>query len=542
MNERSINALTDVPFIPTAEGLKTVRTTLLEMHKPGFEISKNLAGYEYSTTHRFLASTVAVVIQELNIATSPRKIKKLLEKGLPEDAVDAALERLAQGSDVFDPFFPFMQQPVLNAVNPNNKDTYVGPGIHPVKKLSPSMPPAEAEDFWQLLAASDGELDLPSALQALTTFRFFSVAGNNSYDGRKCLNGSPSMRFPGKGYTATEIIWEGSSLLHSILLMIPTRWITGHALPAWADPKCEISRENGLPHPLWTSSWSSNAPATAWKDGKMVGVKTGGIPENWYVPEMGKGDDRKRWWDSRNRTDPYYLYQKLNSSDEKSELALQRLDLGTDGTALAVEWAAKSKTKALLKWQYPRLAYPDLDCHLLFVRHRVEGTASSPNIRESEIFTPDRERWSFDVDEAILDQITLRAGLIQRIHYITVSPFRARPKNSTNGDQSPVIDFLRSARPDASAAFWRHIDSAFVQMLREVRTMEEKNSARDSISPELRNNLVQASDAAFREVTEPCYYKAPALISYVRNVTHATVKAAINKTFPLPPNTEKEHK
>lgn len=540
MNERSINALTDVPFIPTTEGLKTVRTTLLEMHKPGFQISKNLAGYEYSTTHRFLASTVAVVIQELNIATSPRKIKKLLEKGLPEDAVDAALERLAQGSDVFDPFFPFMQQPALNIKDPKNKTTYVGPGIQPVKKLSPSMPPDEAEDFWHLLAAGNTELDLTAALQQLVGYQYLSLAGNNSYDGRKCQNGAPSMRFVGENRTATEIIWESTSLLASILLMIPLSWAVGQGLPAWADRKCEHSRGENGPHPLWRSTWSSNAPAVAWKDDVMVGVRTGGIPENWYLPEMGETkESRKKWWDTRNESDPYYLYRSRAQKDGTQELVLQRLDLGTDATALAVEWAAKNKTKALLAWQTPRLGEHTLDDRLLFVRHRVEGTASSANIRASEIFAPSREKWSYDLEENVLNQIALRAELIQKIHNIVISPFRTRDNSASGGRAPLVIDFLKTIRPDASTAFWRHINAVFTEMLREVRSDFANGKQLTSISPELRENLIRAADGALEEVVEPYYYKDPALISYVQNGIRTWVRQTINKAFPKP-NTEKE--
>lgn len=541
MNSCSINALTDVSFIPTTEGLKTVRATLLEMHKPGFQISHDIPGFNYSSIHRFLSSNVAVVIQILGISKNPRKVEKLLTSGLPEKVVDTAIERLTPGSMVFDPLSPFMQQPALNLDNPKDDDTYVGRAKHPVKKLLPSMPPDRAEDFWYLFATKEEALDLPTALLTLTMYHFWSLVSNNSYDGRKCVNGSPGMRFVGNGNTATEIVWEGKSLLQSILLMMPTCWAKGHALPAWADRKCKKSQENGSPHPLWTSTWSSNAPAAAWKNETLIGVRTGGIPESWYIPEMGLGDDRKRWRINRDKSDPYYLYRNRDGKNGQSELKLQRLDLGTDATALAVEWAAESNTKALLNWQYPRLINPDLDCHLVFVRHRVEGTSTSPNIRESEIFTPDPKRWSFDVDESILDQITLRAELIKSIHDLTVYPFRPGSKEKKTKDNSKyAIDFLKTLKTDASATFWRQIDSVFVEMLREVRTKSGEEDARQSISPEVRKNLLKASDDAFKEVTEPYYYKNPALISYVRNITRARTRSTINKAFPKSSRTKKE--
>ena len=542
MNTRSINALTEVPFFPTTIGPTTVRDVLVQSHDPAIAIRKDMPAYEFTSLTRFLASIVAVVIQNLGISGKQRKLAKLAHNGLGEEEVDRVIDQLAFATDIYDAEIPFMQQPALNLTNPKDKATFVGKGVQPVKKLLPSMPPDEAEDFWHLLTADDEVLPLDAALPRLITFHYFSMAGNNAYAGQKCQYGAPSARFVGKDKTATEILWEGESLLKSLLYMIPENWAEGHGLPAWADRRCEQSRQGAEIHPLWAATWSSNAATVAWENDIMIGVRTGGIPERWYLPEMGTSkEERKRWWDTRNVADSFYFYMD-NPDKGDAEPKLQRVDLGRDTTALAVDWAANKKTQHLRNPHIPRLIKPDQSATIIFAQHRVEGTSTSANIRSSQISTPSRDLWSFDADPKILDSIALRADLVQRIHSIVCGPFRRVNKNDPPQIKREVLDFLRDARPDASAAFWRHADSVFAQMLKEVRMKTAANEPTDFISAALRKSLIEAADQAFDEVVSPYYSRKPAQISYTRSRVHAHVVRAINNEVPVPVSIEDKDK
>ena len=540
MNTRSINCLVEVPFIPTSNGLMTVREVLIQSHDPRLKISKEMPGFMYTSLIRFLASIVAVVVQQIGIAENKRRLKKLASAGFSPEEVDQALSKLRHASDLYDEKIPFMQQPALPISDPKHTD-YLGKGKKPVKKLIPSMPSNEAEVYWNLHTAQEQELPLETALLHLITFHFGSMVGNNKYFGRKCLTGAPAYRSGEIPGTRTEILWEGESILKSLFYMIPEDWAEGTGLPAWADRLCERSRQGQDIHPLWAATWSSNAAATAWENTTMIGVQTGGVPNEWYIPEMGSSPkDRDRWTDARDERDSFYLYLIKQSKKGGGKLTLQHVDLGKDSTALAVEWAAKRKTLPLRNPPHPRLLKPAAEANVLFVQHRIEGSATSPIIRFSEIAIPSTKRWSFDADPEIVDSIAMRAALVQEIHGYVCAPFRAAKKKEPPQTKRELLDFLRNIRPDVSAAFWRKADFVFTQMLREVRRNAEIKQPQDSISTVIRESLIAAADDAFDEAVAPFYDQKPAQISYTRSRIHGRVVAALNATFPASVSDERK--
>lgn len=222
----NINCLTDVEFLPTSHGRLNVRDALLRAHKHDFDITSSQPGFHFSSQVRLLAGIAAVVLRH-----EVKTPAELLNLGLSEAAVDKALEELSAGAYLHDSQFPFMQRPAVNTSNPKDKATYVGPGTHPVKKLSPAMPPNESEDFANLLTASQERLSLEDAVMWLVTYHHLSVAGNNAYCGDKCVSGSPAMRFVGTENSATEVLWHGQSLLETLLMAIPQSWVKGTGLP-----------------------------------------------------------------------------------------------------------------------------------------------------------------------------------------------------------------------------------------------------------------------------------------------------------------------
>ncbi|HAT1548809.1 CRISPR-associated protein [Corynebacterium striatum] len=499
----NINCLTDVEFLPTSHGRLNVRDALLRAHKHDFDIISSQPGFHFSSQVRLLAGIAAVVLRH-----EVKTPAELLNLGLSEAAVDKALEELSAGAYLHDSQFPFMQRPAVNTSNPKDKATYVGPGTHPVKKLSPAMPPNESEDFANLLTASQERLSLEDAVMWLVTYHHLSVAGNNAYCGDKCVSGSPAMRFVGTENSATEVLWHGQSLLETLLMAIPQSWVKGTGLPAWADRTCAYSRHDGIVHPLWSATWTSNSPATAWEASELVGVRTGGVPPEWFLTEMGSKDQQKDWWTLRNQKDPFYLY--INNG---KELKLQRLDLGKDATALAINWAAQNKTAEFEKASSSHVLPPTAEARLVFIRHRMEGTASSPNIRASEVFFPRDEEWAHDTNPGVQADIRLGANCIDKLHSTVIRPFRRENANERAGGKVPlVLDFLESSRGDVSEAFWRNMSHNFSLLLKECRSAKSEFIA----SPELRTGLHTASMAAFDSVTQPYFGQEPARIAHVR--------------------------
>ena len=516
-----IDRALDIEFLLTTEGRKNVRDTLANAHVPGFHLSPLVPGYTYTAPMRLLTAITALVLR-CGGFSNRRAASKLLATGLPLQAINDALEMVEPGTFLHDERYPFMQRPAVNTTNPKESSTFVGPGSQPVKKLSPSMPHDNAEDFWNLLTTPTDRLPLDDAVLQLVVYHHMSMAGNNAYCGDKCVSGSPAMRFVGAGNSATEVLWHGESLLTTLLCMIPVAWVEGNGLPAWADRTCAVSRNtDGTPHALWMATWSSNCPAVVWNGTDMVGVRTGGIPSEWYIPEMGDKEQVKEWWTARNMADPFYLYV-----DNGKELKLQRLDMGKDATALATNWAAENKTEAYKQWCAPRMIPPGEDMRLLFARHRMEGTASSPNIRASEVFLPSFENWAHDIHDEVQLRISAGATCIERLHRTVIEPFRRENAHDRSGGRVPlVLDFLHDSRESISDAFWRHMSLSFSILLKECR----EKSASFIPSPDLIRSMEQAALEAFDEVTTPFFGQEPARISHVRAGLNRQVRKIVRE-------------
>lgn len=449
-----MNVLTDVPFVRSTDGDLTVRETLRRAADIDFVRTEGPA-YEVSATLRILEHVFA-------LATRHGSRKDLLEKRpLSERAIDDAISDIGSAADLFDPIMPFLQRPNLPLRKSKDPARVITPGNQPVKKLSPSMPPEQAEDFWTFGSHQPSSLETADAVRALVVFYFYSPAGNNAYDGDKCAMGAPGLRFPGKDNSATEVFWRGPNLLATLAENVPRAWVTGGGLPAWADRTCEKSLlTGGAAHPLWRASWTSNAPACLWNDGRLVAVRIGGVPSDWLLPEMGKSKaDHKGWWDGRNVEDPHYLYLP----NKQNELKARRLDLGRDVTNLAAEWIAGGNGQALRDAASGHLVAPEAEDRIVFFRHLVGGTASSPVIRASEAFTGDSQTWAPDEDAA--EVLRDWANTILELQRAVAGPFRrmnSTDKRSLQSGHPPaVFDTLETRHNDAVAYFWREVTDVF---------------------------------------------------------------------------------
>lgn len=441
----SDNVLTEVAWIPTAQGLATPQEVLLGKRPGGADpwVTEDLlvgSGYQTGSVLRFLVSVMAVAQRYWN--------------GRPEvvdpNAINRAIEELSEYAHLQDPEKPFMQRLTVEKAE-----------VKEVKKLDPSITSDQAEAFWNFSMEKPKEINFSQAALALVQFHYYSPVGNSLYDGKKPKNGSPGFRFPGKNNTATEVFWRGENLHETLIMNLPKNWISGNSLPAWADRTAEKSDRT---HPLWRATWSSNVAACYWsEEGMLTGVGIGGVPEEWYpYPKTKKKYDPKEWWDLRNIEDPFYLYKE-------GEKTPQRLDIGKDATELAVTWNAEGNAARMRRNGTNRLLPAGDDSSVFFLRHLIGGTGSSPVIRASEIFSPYDAIWNPPEQNIMTLQTT--AETIQEFNRLARAPF-------TNFKEYPdiYIKDLRSRQREASTTFWRLISPSFgtyVKKLQEDITLED---------------------------------------------------------------------
>lgn len=418
----------------------TVQDVLLGAHNiAGFDPELN--GIEAGAQFRFLAAVAALVVRRQG---GPLKT-------FAADAVLAVVDDLEPACHLFDAERPFLQA------------AHDGKGLTPgqknaVKRLYPWMPADRAEGFWTRRAVAK-EFPTADAALALAVHHHYSFGGNNRIEGRSCVNGSPGIRYPGLGYTATELLWRGTSLLETLMMNLPKAWVDGTGLPAWADPTCAVSQ--GVPgepeHPLWRATWGSNTAQCLWSDGALVAVSTGG--SRFLPPTMRAGKEgAKEWWDLRNTEDPFYLYADVETKNAAGVVTAvqrkaQRLDFGHQETDLVVEWNAKGLSSAVRGRSQGTVKSPSRSANLMFLRHLVEGTATCPIVRRTEVLISSPKKWIIADDRA--RAVSQAAGLVKAVCAEVTKPFTLKGR----------LTALRDRRGDAETAFWRNVTAPFEEFI-----------------------------------------------------------------------------
>jgi hypothetical protein len=431
-------------------------------------LDPSLNGIEAGAHYRFLAAVAAICWRHQRYA-----------RGFEADAVDAAIANLSSHTDVFSKDAPFLQAArVASPISVGNSA--------PVKKLYPWMPADRAENFWTASTVPK-VFPLPQAVLALVIHHYYSMGGNNRINGLLCANGSPGIRYPGIGYTATELLWQGKTLLDTLRMNTPKAWVEGIGLPAWADPKCE--RSQGAPgqpeHPLWRATWGSNTVQTLWDECALVAVSTGGSPNR--PPTMGADKvAAKAWWDQRNTEDSFYLYADIETRNAagfatSTQRKAQRLDLGHQETDLAVEWNSKGLSSVVRSRSKGSVAAPGRDDRLMFLRHLVEGSANSPVVRRTEVLITSPKKWVIDEDRA--DAVSDAAATVKAVCAEVTKPFTMKGR----------LTALRDRRVDVETAFWQKVSAPFEDFI--------INGDGDRIDPAVWPLIHTAALAAFDEVT-----------------------------------------
>lgn len=464
-----------IPWIRTSAGPKTVRDALLTAHETD-GLDAKLNGIQTGAHMRYMTAVAALVIRFQGRPGS----------SFHASAVDEAMALLTPSSNVVDPVRPFLQIPAGDDGPKTGKD--------PVKKLLPWMPADRAEDFWSD-STLPKELSPADAVLALVVHHHYSFGGNNTIAGRACVNGSPGIRYPGKGYTATEVLWHGTSLFETILLNTPRSWADGAGLPAWADPACKVSGMGaGKPeHALWRSTWGSNTALCRWEASGLTAVSTGGSPS--LPPTMGAGKEAaKAWWDARNTDDAFYLYVDIAEKNAKgvvlsSERRAQRLDFGHSTTDLAVEWNSKNLSSAVRSRSKGTVITPEDENQIMFLRHLVEGSASSPVVRRTEVLLSSPKKWIIDEDRAYA--VADASVLVKAACAEVCKPFTDPNRASNRMDH--LLRTLKHRRADVEIAFWQKVAKPFEQFI--------INGSGDFVDPAVWPEVRAAALAAFDEVT-----------------------------------------
>ncbi|MBE4719508.1 type I-E CRISPR-associated protein Cse1/CasA [Pseudarthrobacter sp. AB1] len=460
-------ALSGIPWIRTTDGPLTVREVLTDAHRiQGIDTTLN--GIQVGAQLRFLTAVAALIIRRSSSTGS-----------FSTEGIDAVLGELAPRTSIFDPERPFLQVPAgTEPVAAGDKT--------PVKKLYPWMPADRAEAFWSANTVPK-TLDPADAVLALAVHYHYSFGGNNSIGGRSCVNGSPGIRYPGVGFTATEVLWQGKNLFETILMNTPTAWVSGEGLPVWADPSAARSMaQNGqVEHPLWRATWGSNTAQCLWVDGTLTAVSTGGSPH--LPPTAGAGKDgAKAWWDQRNTEDSFYLYvdvEKTNAAGVVTDIQrkMQRLDLGRYETDLAVEWNAKGLSQAVRSRSKATVLPPGRESQLIFLRHLVEGSASSPVVRRTEVLVSSPKKWM--VAEERAHAVADAALMIRAACAAVTAPFTMKGR----------LTALRDRRTDVETAFWIKVSPLFEKFI--------TNGTGEEIDAGLWPLVRRAAMEAFDEVT-----------------------------------------
>lgn len=525
------NVFKDFPFVKTNKGPMTVEEFFHSSHEESLHLDLSIPGYEYGAIWRLLASLTAVIVQ---------RDPSLLERGengselrLDPEFISQILDDLGSKISLTEGKNLFFQRPLLEGENPKDTARYVGPGKDPAWKLSPTAPSEKSQIYWNLEKLKPESLEAVDAIVALMVFSMYSFTGNSKYDGAKCLNGSPGIRFLGGGNTATEFIIESKTPLLSLLKSTPLEWCEPGGLPAWLDRTGAESRKpNGEMHPLWRATWSSNTAACCWDGETLIGVGIGGIPPEWYALEMGsKPEARKEWWDQRNTEDPFYFYQP----DKGGALKAKRLDLSRDLTELAVEWVAEDLSTALAERVRGRALRVDFkkEDSLLFIRHQIGGNASSAMIRESVVSQARKQQWVFDPTGALQKQVRGKADFILSLRNIVLSPFRRENKSDRDRGRR-VLDNLASERPKMNETFWREIAPIyeefilyFTEQVSGDETRKEVRAQAKKTLKELEKDAVRTAQKAFDMVLEPYLLQNPSQAYEVRRRIHSYLASKI---------------
>ena len=175
---------------------------------------------------RFLTTVTALVARGQGL--NPTNAEAAAHTGFTTEAVDAALGAIDERLWLIHETTPFMQEGRYAAASSVAKTA---------ASIRSTSPGDSSKAWWRRPGDgfATGHLTLHDAPAALMGFWFYSGNGNGAValDGVKVPQQGSA---PGKVIAAGVRLWKtGENLAATLLMNTPHAWVTGHALPAWAQ-------------------------------------------------------------------------------------------------------------------------------------------------------------------------------------------------------------------------------------------------------------------------------------------------------------------
>jgi hypothetical protein len=117
----------------------------------------------------------------------------------------------------------------------------------------------------------------------------------------------------------------------------------------------------------------------------------------------------------------------------------------------------------------------------MFLRHLVEGSASSPVVRRTEVLLSSPKKWIIDEDRA--DAVSDASRRVKAVHAELCKPFTKEGR----------LAAIRDRRPDLETAYWQKVARPFEQFI--------INGTGDVVDPVVWPAVRTAALAAFDEIT-----------------------------------------
>lgn len=432
------NILTDIAWIKTDSGLKTIKETLENWKNINLDI--DVPGYEYGAQFRFLMTIFALLVNEAGGNA----------KAIDHKIIEKVFTKLEPSVHLFDAEDPFLQ---LSLKYANRKEIFED-NSRSVLKHPNKLNPAEASEtqmrFWGLEETLSQNLDLATATRLLVSAYFYRSGGNGDLDGRTPKNGASALRYapPGKVAPATEIIPTGSSLFETLCLSTPKELCTGEGLfPNWADREGVKSKELSR---LWLWTWNTNAFFVKWsledEDNlhlKSVGI--GGSPKEWWPSSIFVYGDKEQWKkiaSARDELDPLYFYRQ---DSKTGEWKMRYLHLGGEPDYFITRWNAdKCFADLSSKWLQNLDSNQDNIINITFLEHATSATAMAFVIRHSKVI------------EGYRDEL-LPKGDPDRISEVYGSILEVRSKLLGFFTQKGTMNRISNMRSDVERYYWAEI-------------------------------------------------------------------------------------
>ena len=413
MNRKSpLSALTDVAWIRTSVGPKTVEETLLNAHTLNLDTTQ--PAVDVDATLRFLTHIVALVVRE-----DPNPTE---DGGFSPVAVTTALQQLEDatrlGGNPEDTSFMSL---VVG-------DDSLGGGRRPahtmLRKLSPGLHPNNAKAFWDLSTPDPTELPAAEACQALVTYASAFPTGNNKLHGVGGRGNGAAIFGVEAGKRPMVDVWvTGPTLYDTLLMNTPTDWVDKGGLPAWGDREAQQGET-----PLWKASWTPNTVGTQWgEDGSLLAVVLGGVPTEWLpqsvATELADDPESKAvraWLDDRALTaNPPALWY-TNKKGEQKRLYLTQPE--TSVVPLATSWMREGHWTQLEERTAGMVEPASPDASVWMIWLQVDGSGTAPSVRASHLLTGDHPLWLPKGEVA--DRLTGFGTILEKIVWSISSPFR----------------------------------------------------------------------------------------------------------------------